>query len=323
MDSEHHWRPTDSKVDINYDIRTDHLVKRRRQAPDSGWRKAVHLATFKTLNLGPSTFERQLNEQKTLIASNIEGTYQIPVISIKGGVGKTRTVACVGTVFSLYRTEPVIAIDADPTYGSLGTVVDPTAPASLRTWLDDDQLYTYPMARRHTGKNREGLEVLAGNQDVTRPLRIDAGQFSTALQRAQQFYQLALIDCPSDVEHPVMPGVLNAASAMVIVSTMQAEHARAAGQTIEWLAARNGHDLLKRTVVVLNDAFRGQTKTFVADITAQFRPYVQAVKVIPWDRHLRDAATLDFEALRRHTQLAYIDLAAELASGFANAAQWV
>jgi hypothetical protein len=47
---------------------------------------------------------------------------------------------------------------------------------------------------------------------------------------------------------------------------------------------------------------------------------VQAVKVIPWDRHLRDAATLDFDALRRPTKLAYIDLAAELAGGFANAA---
>jgi MinD-like ATPase involved in chromosome partitioning or flagellar assembly len=68
---------------------------------------------------------------------------------------------------------------------------------------------------------------------------------------------------------------------------------------------------------VLNDAFGGQTKTFVADITAQFSPYVQAVKVIPWDQHLRDAATLEFAELRRRTQLAYIELAAELARGFA------
>jgi MinD-like ATPase involved in chromosome partitioning or flagellar assembly len=128
-----------------------------------------------------------------------------------------------------------------------------------------------------------------------------------------------LIDCGCDIEHPVIPGVLNAASALVIVSTMQAEHARAAGQTIEWLAARDGHDLLKRTVVVLNDAFRGQTRRFVGDITDQFSLYVQAVTVIPWDRHLRDAATLDFEALHRRTRLAYIELAAELASGFAAA----
>lgn len=315
-----HWRPSaGTVVDINYDIPTDHLVKSRRQIPEFGWRKAVYAATFKTVNLGPSGFERRLNEQTSLIASNIAGTYQIPVISIKGGVGKTRTVAGMGTVFSQYRTEPVIAIDANPTYGTLGAVVDPSAPASLRNWLDDHELHTYPMARRHTGKNRQGLEVLPGNHDVANPLPLDAEMFTTALQRAQQFYQLAMIDCSCDIEHPVMPGVLNSASALVIVSTMQAEHARAAGQTIEWLAARNGHDLLKRTVVVLNDAFRGHTKAFVADITKQFSPYVQAVKVIPWDKHLRDAATLDFEVLRRRTQLAYIELAAELAGGFARA----
>jgi hypothetical protein len=48
-------------------------------------------------------------------------------------------------------------------------------------------------------------------------------------------------------------------------------------------------------------------------------PYVQAVNVIPWDKHLRDAANLDFKDLRRRTQLAYIDLAAEHAGGFADA----
>ncbi len=92
MDSGRQWRPTDVKVDINYDIRTDHLVKSRRQVPESGWRKAVYLVTFETVNLGPSAFERRLSEQKTLIASNIAGICQIPAISIKGGVGKTRTV---------------------------------------------------------------------------------------------------------------------------------------------------------------------------------------------------------------------------------------
>ncbi|HET6734483.1 MinD/ParA family ATP-binding protein [Mycobacterium sp.] len=315
-----HWQPSAGKpADINYDIRTDHLVKSRRETPEIGWRKVVHAGTLGTVNLGRSSFERRLNERKALIASNITGTYQIGVISIKGGVGKTRTVAGTGTVFGQYRSEPVIAIDANPTYGTLGAVVDPSAPASLRDWLADHQLNTYPTARRHTGKNRQGLEVLAGNRDVANPLALDAEMLGAALDRARQFYQLALIDCGCDIEHPVIPGVLNAASALVIVSTMQAEHARAAGQTIEWLAARNGHDLLKRTVVVLNDAFRGQARKFVADITDQFSPYVQAVKVIPWDRHLRDAATLDFEALHRRTQLAYIELAAELASGFAAA----
>jgi MinD-like ATPase involved in chromosome partitioning or flagellar assembly len=318
------WQPAErpehtGPIGMSYQIETESLIRTRKQPPEMGWRKFVYDASFKTINPGQSPFEQRLNAQKRLIAGNIPRTYQIAFISVKGGVGKTRTTAGVGTVFAKFRTEPVIAIDANPTYGSLGSVIDPSTVASVRDWISDDQLTTYPMARRHTGKNHEGLEVLAGNQNVANPLALDADVFNSALARAQQFYQLSLIDCGCDIDHPVMQGVLSSASALVIVSTMQAEHARAAGQTIQWLAARNGEDLLRRTVVVLNDAFRGGSKEFVANISEQFAPYVQAVKVVPWDSHLRDALTLDFEALGRRTQLAYIDVAAELASRFEDA----
>ena len=46
---------------------------------------------------------------------------------------------------------------------------------------------------------------------------------------------------------------------------------------------------------------------------------VHSVKTIPWDAHLRDAVTLDFPALQRRTQLALMELAAELAGGFPTA----
>ena len=38
----------------------------------------------------------------------------------EGGVGKTRVTAGLGTVYANYRTEPVISLDANPTYGNLG-----------------------------------------------------------------------------------------------------------------------------------------------------------------------------------------------------------
>ena len=40
---------------------------------------------------------------------------------------------------------------------------------------------------------------------------------------------------------------------------------------------------------------------------------------MPWDPHLRDAPTLDFPALRKDTQEALMELAAELSEGFATA----
>jgi MinD-like ATPase involved in chromosome partitioning or flagellar assembly len=110
--------------------------------------------------------------------------------------------------------------------------------------------------------------------------------------------------------------VLSAVDALVIVGSMNFDGAAAAEQTIDWLATRNAHELLRRSVVVLNDVYHCQNQKFVTMVRNSLGPRVGAVKTIPWDAHLRDGAVLDFDALRRPTQLAYIDLAAWLAQGF-------
>jgi MinD-like ATPase involved in chromosome partitioning or flagellar assembly len=93
-------------------------------------------------------------------------------------------------------------------------------------------------------------------------------------------------------------------------------NATPAEKTINWLAARNFHDLLRRSALVLNDVHRSQTKEYEAKVREHFESRVGAIKTVPWDKHLRDDAVLDFDGLDRDTQLAYIDLAAWLAQGF-------
>jgi MinD-like ATPase involved in chromosome partitioning or flagellar assembly len=170
--------------------------------------------------------------------------------------------------------------------------------------------------RHHTGKNKQGLEVLAGNQNLANPFALDADTFTEMLGRTQRFYQLSLIDCGHEIEHPLMSGVFEAVHALVIVATLNFDGVGAAEQTLDWLDARNKHGLLRRSVLVLNDVYRCQSKSFVAEVCNSLGRRVGDVKTIPWDRHLRDGAVLDFEALRRRTQLAYIEVAAWLAQGF-------
>jgi len=185
--------------------------------------------------------------------------------------------------------------------------------------MADAQMVAYPKARSYTGKNPKGLEVLAGNQNMANPLALSAKLFTDTLSRTQRFYQLALIDCGPDIEHPVMEAVFSAVDALVIVGAMNFDGAVAAEQTIDWLATRNAHELLRRSVVVLNDVYHCQNEEFVTKVRNSLGPRVGAVMTIPWDAHLRDGAVLDFDALRRRTQLVYIDLAAWLAQGFTTA----
>ena len=301
-------------------LRVDDLVKSRKLPPDIGWRKTVYTLTGHLVNLGAGPAERRLRDQIAAIGTNIPGNYQIGIVSVTGGVGKTRTTAGIGTAFALYRTEPVVAIDANPTYGNLGRLIDPHATASIREFMEDTQMVAYPKARSYTGKNPKGLEVLAGNQNMANPLALSAKLFTDTLSRTQRFYQLALIDCGPDIEHPVMEGVFSAVDALVIVGAMNFDGAVAAEQTIDWLATRNANELLHRSVVVLNDVYHCKNEKFVTTVCDSLGQRVGAVKTIPWDAHLRDGAVLDFDALRRPTRFAYIDLAAWLAQGFTTAA---
>jgi len=300
-------------------IRRTELVKARRVPPEMGWRKALYLSSFHLINLGAGPAERLLRDQIARAGSNIPGNYQVAVVSAKGGVGKTRVTAGMGTAFGIYRTEPVLAIDANPTYGSLGELIDSSAGASIREFVSDPRLDTYPKARKYTGKNPQGLEVLAGNQNVANPLALSAQLFSDVLAQTRRFYQLSLIDCGGEIEHPVMGSVFNEVDALVIVGTMNYDGAKAAEKTLDWLEARNAHELMRRSVLVLNDAYNCADKRFVTAVTNSLAPRVGTVKTIPWDKHLRDAAEFDFDALQRRTQLAFIDLAATLADGFTTA----
>ncbi|MGW4101434.1 nucleotide-binding protein [Mycobacterium sp. NPDC004974] len=304
-------------------LRHDDLVKTRRIPPEEGWRHAVYVGSGHLVNLGAGPAERLQLERQAQIAGNIPGNYQVAVVSIKGGVGKTRTTAGIGTVFAMYRNEPVIAIDANPTYGALGRVVDPRATSTIREYHADGEEIakrkhtdTYPQSRARTGQNPQGLEVLAGNQNVANPLGLTSDMFNTTLARTRRFYQLALIDCGANVEHEVMPAVLRAANALVIVGTANFDGAAAAEQTIDWLAARGKHDLLRRSVVVLNDVYDCAEKKFVTAVTHSLEQRVGAVKFVPFDEHLRDGAVLDFDALRKPTRLAYTEIAAWVAEGF-------
>lgn len=301
-------------------VQVEEVVKRRREPADMGWRKAVYACTGGLVNLGAGAHERQLRDWKARVTSNIPGNYQIAAVSVKGGVGKTRVTAGVGTVFADVRGEHPIAIDADTTYGGLGRFVDPKALTSIRDFLAAKEVVVdYPKARHFTGQNPQGLEVLAGNQNVANPMELRANTFFDAIGLARRFYQLLLVDCGSEVETEFFKAVLSVSDALMIIGSCTAEGGLAIETTVDWLAARNGHELLKRSVIVLNDTHDSANKAFISHITETVGPRVRSVKIIPWDPHLRDADTLDFPALHKRTRLAFLELAAELAEGFPTA----
>lgn len=306
--------PTESYADR---IRADDLVPARTVPPGRGWRLALYKATFGLVNLGQSPDEIRQAELEARIKAGLRGHYKVGVMG-KGGVGKTTVSASVGSVFAeLRQDDRVVAIDADTAFGKLGSRVDPKAQGSYWELASDQHLETFADVRSRVGNNAAGLFVLAGEATPARRRVLDPAIYREATSRLDRYFTISIIDCSSTMDTPVTQEVLRDLDALIVVSSPWVDGAAAAGQTMDWLAARGLTGLLQRTVIVLNDSDGHADKRTRSILAQQFASQGQVVVEVPFDGHLRPGGVIDqtnqMSAATRHR---FIEIAAALAKHF-------
>jgi MinD-like ATPase involved in chromosome partitioning or flagellar assembly len=144
----------------------------------------------------------------------------VAVVSPKGGVGKTTTTALLGTLVAHLRRDLVLAIDANPDYGSLGRVLCPDnvffvddivarlnasipSMADLNAWL---------------GAGPHGLRVLPAPTDPARMSRIGFEVYSQVIRRMKDYAGMLLVDCGTGIHEAAAQAALAGADQVVIVS---------------------------------------------------------------------------------------------------------
>ncbi|MDT5017465.1 MAG: hypothetical protein QOD39_3625, partial [Mycobacterium sp.] len=268
-------------------IRADDLVPSRRVPPSRGWRLAVFRATFGLINPGQGPEEVRQTELEARIRAGLRGHYKVGVMG-KGGVGKTTVSASVGSVFAeLRQDDRVVAIDADTAFGKLGSRVDPRAQGSYWELAADQHLETFADVRSRVGNNAAGLFVLAGEATPARRRVLDPAIYREATSRLDKYFTISIVDCSSTMDTPVTQEVLRDLDALVVVSSPWVDGAAAAGQTMDWWAARGLTGLLQRTVIVLNDSDGHADKRTRSILAQQFSSQGQVVVEVPFDGHLR------------------------------------
>ncbi|AKS31692.1 MinD/ParA family protein [Mycolicibacterium goodii] len=297
-------------------IRASDLVPPRRQPPSGGWRLLVYRATFGLVNPGPSGEELRQAELEAKIRGVLRGHYKIGVMG-KGGVGKTTVSATIGSIFAhLRQDDRVVAIDADTSFGKLGSRVDPRAQSSYWEIATDKNLETFADVRSRVGNNSAGLFVLAGESSPARRRVLDAAIYREAVTRLDKHFSISVVDCSSTMDSPVTQEVLRDLDALIVVSSPWVDGAATAGQTLDWLSAHGMTGLLQRTVVVLNDSDGHADKRTRSILLNQFAGQGQAVVEIPFDGHLRPGGVVDIQEMSPKVRRKFLEVAAALADHF-------
>lgn len=310
------WPPPAPPQSYADRIRASDLVPPRRQPPSGGWRLLVYRATFGLVNPGPSAEELRQAELEAKIKGVLRGHYKIGVMG-KGGVGKTTVSATIGSMFAhLRQDDRVVAIDADTSFGKLGSRVDPRAQSSYWEIASDRNLETFADVRSRVGNNSAGLFVLAGESSPARRRVLDAAIYREAVTRLDRHFSISVVDCSSTMDSPVTQEVLRDLDALIVVSSPWVDGAATAGQTLDWLSANGMTSLLQRTVVVLNDSDGHADKRTRSILLNQFAGQGQAVVEIPFDGHLRPGGVVDIQEMSPKVRRKFLEVAAALADHF-------
>lgn len=295
------------------------LIKQGKRKPQSGWRKAVFVATGHLINPGEAPSDLRRRELIGRVNQPLRGCYKIAMLSLKGGVGKTTTTTTLGSTYSSLRGDRVIAVDANPDRGTLSQKIPLETTATVRHLLRDaDRIKRYSDIRAYTSQGPSRLEVLASEQDPAVSEAFSEDDYRRTIALLEHFYNIVLTDCGTGLMHSAMKGVLDLADSLVIVSSGSVDGARSASATLDWLDAHGYRNLVARSVAVINSVRPKSGSVDLDKLAAHFGSRCRAVCRIPFDEHLEEGAEIELDRLDPATRMALLEMAATVADGFPN-----
>jgi MinD-like ATPase involved in chromosome partitioning or flagellar assembly len=285
-----------------------------RAAPESGWRRFVFFISLKLINLGDSPKIKARKAMDAKIGALLEGgTKYIPVLTRKGGVGKTTISTLLGMALAQVREDRVIAIDANPDRGTLAERVSKSTRFTVRDVVNRAaSIDGFAEFSNMVSRDETRLDVLASDADPMLSEAFNEGDYNVVADMAARYYSLVITDCGTGIVHSVMRPTLQRASTLVIVSGGSVDEARLASETLTWLEANGFGELVRNSVVALNTATQATLLVKLDEIEQHFKTRVRSVVRIPYDAALAAGSVIKFNELNKQTREAARELASEV-----------
>jgi len=291
-----------------------HVVK---PGPEGGWQHLVYTLSRHRINLGDGRRARERKALDRRIAATLTGSAKfVPVLSRKGGVGKTTITTLLGMALADARDDRIIAVDANPDRGTLADRVGQPSGKTVRDLVRRrGEISGYHDLSDIVARDETRLDVLASDADPHVSEAFNDDDYHDVARFAAHYYSVVLTDTGTGIVHSVMEATLGLADEIIIVTGLSVDEARLASETLTWLEA-NGHaEKARNAVVVLNASRPGAPLVRPAELEAHFRSRVRAVVRVPYDPHIAAGSAISFRELQPATRQAARELAATVVEG--------
>jgi len=291
--------------------------RKTRRPPRGAWNEFVYAASLHLINLGDSAAVQARSEMDDRIRKQFEGgTRFVPILTRKGGVGKTTVTALLGMALADARDDRIVAIDANPDRGTLSERVAQQTTSTVRDVVSRAaSIGNFTDFSSFVSRDETRLDILASDTDPMLSEAFDENDYNVVADLAARYYSIALTDCGTGIVHSVMRATLRRADSIVIVSGGSVDEARLASETLTWLEANGYGDLVKNAVVALNTATQGTNLVRLEEIESHFRSRVREIVRIPYDAQLAAGSVVSYADLQPITRLAARTLAALVVEG--------
>ena len=301
-------------------LTADRLLDPARQVkpePEGSWSHFVYTLSGKRINLGDGKRARERKELTKKIAAPINGGSRfVPVLSRKGGVGKTTVTTLMGMALADARDDRIVAVDANPDRGTLAERIGRSTQKTVRDLVRvRDDIRGYNDLSEIVARDETRLDVLASDTDPHVSEAFSDQDYRHVAEVTSRYYSIVLTDTGTGIVHSVMGATLDLADQIVIVAGLSVDESRLASETLTWLESNGYADLARDAIVVLNQTGAGAPVVRLNEVEAHFRSRVRDVVRIPYDPMIASGSAITFRDLAPQTQRAARELAALTVAG--------
>ncbi|WP_327037575.1 nucleotide-binding protein [Microbacterium sp. Leaf151] len=285
--------------------------------PEGLWQQLVYSVSGHRINLGDGRRARDRKDLDQRIAAPLSGGARfVPVLSRKGGVGKTTVTSLLGMALADARDDRIIAVDANPDRGTLADRVGRPNGRTVRDLVrSHDEVAGYHDVSSIVARDATRLDVLASDADPRVSEAFSDDDYRRVADVAAHYYSIVLTDTGTGIVHSVMGATLELAHTVVIVAGLSVDEARLASETLTWLETNGYAARVRDAVVVLNNSRPGAPLVRESELEAHFRSRVRTVIRMPYDARIAAGSAITFRDLQPSTRQAARELAAAVVEG--------